>query len=38
MGDLPNDVRTAFRESEGYEILKRLLLVEKTIVALQNFR
>ena len=30
MGDLPDDVRTHFRDSGGYEILKKLLLVEKT--------
>jgi hypothetical protein len=28
MGDLPNDVRTHYMTSGGYEILKKLLLLE----------
>ncbi len=27
-GDLPNDVRTHYKASGGYEILKKLLLLE----------
>jgi len=30
LGDLPDDVRTHYRESGGYELLKRLLLIDKS--------
>ncbi len=37
MGDLPNDVRTHYMKSGGYEILKRLLLFERTNLKPQIF-